>query len=137
MGELLVLPWYIDPKNAALCRKDKEILDAVDLYVGGAERSVHLLYSRFWHKVLFDLGHVSTPGAIHAVDQPGRSSARTIRNEQGAAMSSIPTMWCANTAQMRFACTDVQGARSKDETLEYLGARGLYRFLRRVWRFLR
>ena len=37
----------------------------VDLYVGGAEHAVlHLLYARFWHKMLFDLGHVSTPEPI-------------------------------------------------------------------------
>jgi len=55
---------YIDPKN------DRQPWDPelerywmpVDLYVGGAEHAVlHLLYSRFWHKVLFDRGHVSTP----------------------------------------------------------------------------
>jgi leucyl-tRNA synthetase len=55
---------YLDPKN------DKKFVDPakerywmpVDLYVGGAEHAVlHLLYARFWHKVLFDRGHVSTP----------------------------------------------------------------------------
>jgi leucyl-tRNA synthetase len=55
---------YIDPKNTkALCDKAlaKEWLP-VDLYVGGAEHAVlHLLYSRFWHKVLYDRGHVPTP----------------------------------------------------------------------------
>ncbi len=55
---------YIDPKNTErFC--DPELEKAwmpVDLYVGGAEHAVlHLLYSRFWHKVLFDHGHVSTP----------------------------------------------------------------------------
>jgi len=55
---------YIDPKNSqAFVGADKEKHWApVDLYVGGAEHAVlHLLYSRFWHKVLFDLGHVSQP----------------------------------------------------------------------------
>ena len=60
--------WYflrfLDPKN------DRQFVDPeiekawmpVDLYVGGAELAVlHLLYSRFWHKVLYDRGHVSCP----------------------------------------------------------------------------
>ncbi|OWR29448.1 leucine--tRNA ligase [Saccharibacillus sp. O23] len=54
---------YLDPKNdQELCSKDK--LDywlPVDLYIGGAEHAVlHLLYARFWHKVLYDIGVVST-----------------------------------------------------------------------------
>src|SRR4051812_29577911 len=54
---------YIDPKNNQ-CFVDpakEKYWMPVDLYVGGAEHAVlHLLYSRFWHKILFDLGHVST-----------------------------------------------------------------------------
>jgi leucyl-tRNA synthetase len=55
---------YLDPKNSER-PWDPELEKywmPVDLYVGGAEHAVlHLLYSRFWHKVLFDRGHVSTP----------------------------------------------------------------------------
>jgi leucyl-tRNA synthetase len=55
---------YLDPKNAERPwdpEKERYWMP-VDLYVGGAEHAVlHLLYSRFWHKVLFDRGHVSTP----------------------------------------------------------------------------
>ena len=54
---------YLDPhNNAAFASKDKiDYWAPVDLYVGGAEHAVlHLLYSRFWHKVLYDLGLVNT-----------------------------------------------------------------------------
>ncbi len=53
---------YIDPHNQSLIA-DKELLDhwlPVDLYIGGAEHAVlHLLYARFWHKFLYDIGVVS------------------------------------------------------------------------------
>src|SRR4029453_17612697 len=55
---------YLDPKNdRQLCAPEKaKYWLPVDLYVGGAEHAVlHLLYSRFWHKVLYDRGHVPTP----------------------------------------------------------------------------
>ncbi len=59
--------WYylrfIDPQNdkAAWDKNLEKFWMPVDLYVGGAEHAVlHLLYARFWHKVLFDLGFVST-----------------------------------------------------------------------------
>ncbi|MDO3409135.1 leucine--tRNA ligase [Saccharibacillus sp. CPCC 101409] len=54
---------YIDPKNDnEICAKDKlEYWMPVDLYIGGAEHAVlHLLYARFWHKVLYDIGAVNT-----------------------------------------------------------------------------
>lgn len=55
---------YIDPENdeAPVDRDMESYWMPVDLYVGGAEHAVlHLLYSRFWHKVLYDAGVVSTP----------------------------------------------------------------------------
>ncbi|CAM4350000.1 leucine--tRNA ligase [Saccharibacillus endophyticus] len=54
---------YLDPTNdQELCSKEKsDYWMPVDLYIGGAEHAVlHLLYARFWHKVLFDIGVVNT-----------------------------------------------------------------------------
>ncbi len=70
--------WYylrfLDPKNTQAFI-DPEIERAwmpVDLYIGGAEHAVlHLLYARFWHKVLFDRGLVSTPEPFHKLVNQG------------------------------------------------------------------
>ncbi|MDB4939059.1 MAG: Leucyl-tRNA synthetase, partial [Labilithrix sp.] len=55
---------YLDPKNgrAGWTTEDYDAWMPVDLYVGGSEHAVlHLLYARFWHKVLFDIGRVKHP----------------------------------------------------------------------------
>ncbi|QGJ71612.1 Leucyl-tRNA synthetase [Planctomycetales bacterium 10988] len=70
--------WYylrfIDPKNDQTFvdpAKEKAWMP-VDLYIGGAEHAVlHLLYARFWHKVLFDRGYVSTPEPFHKLVNQG------------------------------------------------------------------
>src|SRR5260370_16554896 len=55
----------------------------VDLYVGGTEHAVlHLLYSRFWHKVLFDLGYLSKPEPFQRLVNQG-----IILGEDGQKMS--------------------------------------------------
>jgi leucyl-tRNA synthetase len=59
----------------------------VDLYVGGVEHAVlHLLYSRFWHKVLYDLGHVSSEEPFHRLFNQGYIQAYAYRDERGQAV---------------------------------------------------
>ena len=56
----------------------------VDLYVGGVEHAVlHLLYSRFWHKVLYDLGKVSTPEPFKRLINQGYIQAYAFKDERG------------------------------------------------------
>jgi len=82
---------YIDPKN------DDKIFDPqkeqywmpVDLYIGGAEHAVlHLLYSRFWHKVLYDLGVVSTDEPFQKLFNQGMILAFAYETQNGAKVAS-------------------------------------------------
>ena len=80
---------YLDPRN------DKRFCDpaieqywmkpaGVDLYVGGAEHAVlHLLYARFWHKVLYDLGHVSSPEPFGKLFNQGMIRSYAYRDSRG------------------------------------------------------
>ena len=55
----------------------------VDLYVGGVEHAVlHLLYARFWHKVLFDLGHVSSSEPYHRLFNQGYILAAAFKDDR-------------------------------------------------------
>ena len=82
--------WYylrfIDPKNdKALVDPEKErYWMPVDLYVGGAEHAVlHLLYARFWHKVLYDIGAVSTKEPFRKLFNQGMILAFSYRDASG------------------------------------------------------
>ncbi|MFF2599179.1 leucine--tRNA ligase [Streptomyces californicus] len=89
---------YLDPNN------DRQLVDpaieqywmgpregqptgGVDLYVGGAEHAVlHLLYARFWSKVLFDLGHISSAEPFHKLYNQGMIQAFVYRDARGIAV---------------------------------------------------
>jgi len=91
---------YADPHNSeAFCAKENEAYwmgprpaehgaqdpGGVDLYVGGVEHAVlHLLYSRFWHKVLFDLGHVTSREPYRRLVNQGYIQAFAYTDSRGA-----------------------------------------------------
>jgi leucyl-tRNA synthetase len=91
---------YTDPNNAErFCAKENEAYwmgprpdehgpddpGGVDLYVGGVEHAVlHLLYSRFWHKVLYDLGHVSSREPYRRLVNQGYIQAFAYTDSRGA-----------------------------------------------------
>ncbi len=87
---------YLDPKNDAQFvapevdgywmggPQAKPQFGGVDLYVGGVEHAVlHLLYARFWHKVLFDLGHLSTVEPFQKLFNQGYIQAAAYTDERG------------------------------------------------------
>ena len=71
----------------------------VDLYVGGVEHAVlHLLYARFWHKVLFDLGHVSSSEPFHRLFNQGYIQAAAYTDDRGHLRRRRPRSTSATAA---------------------------------------
>jgi len=130
---------YIDPTNdrASVARDKEKYWMPVDLYVGGAEHAVlHLLYSRFWHKVLFDLGHVSTPEPfMRLVNQGmilGEDSQKMSKSRGNVIPVDVPVKEFGAETLRVFEM--FMGPLDMVKPWSTRGAEGVYRFLGRVWR---
>ncbi len=137
--------WYylrfIDPKNDhQLIDPDKEkYWMSVDWYIGGAEHAVlHLLYSRFWHKVLYDLGVVSTPepfqklsgvGLVLAAD--GRKMSKSLGNV--VTPNEIVDEYGADALRLY---EGFMGPFENTISWDPASINGVYKFLTRVWEVL-
>ncbi|MDF1813316.1 MAG: leucine--tRNA ligase [Verrucomicrobiales bacterium] len=111
----------------------------VDLYIGGTEHAVlHLLYARFWHKVLFDLGYLKTPEPFHKLVNQG-----LIMGEDGQKMSKsrgnvvnpdeVVDLYGADSLRLYEM---FMGPLEQVKPWSMKGVEGVYRFLGRVWRLV-
>ncbi len=135
---------YCDPRN------DKALIDpaverywmgprGVDLYIGGAEHAVlHLLYARFWHKVLFDAGAVSTPEPFHKLVNQG-----IILGEDNQKMSkSTGNVINPDDVIAEFGADSLRlfemfmGPLEQSKPWSTAGIKGVHGFLARAWRLL-
>jgi leucyl-tRNA synthetase len=132
---------YIDPKNASalIDPKKENYWGTPDLYIGGAEHAVlHLLYARFWHHVLYDLGVVSHPEPFKKLFHQG-----IILGEDGEKMSksrgnvvnpeSIIENYGADALRLYLMFLGPLEAMKPWNTK---GIEGIARFLRKVWRLV-
>ena len=111
----------------------------VDLYVGGTEHAVlHLLYARFWHKVLFDLGHVCTPEPFQRLVNQG-----LILGEDNQKMSkSRGNVVNPDDVVVEYGGDSLRlyemfmGPLEQVKPWQMKGVEGVYRFLARVWRLV-
>ncbi len=111
----------------------------VDLYVGGTEHAVlHLLYARFWHKALYDLGHLSTPEPFQRLVNQG-----LIMGEDGQKMSKSrgnvvnPDTVIEAYGADAFRCYEMfMGPLEQSKPWSMTGVEGVSRFLARVWRLV-
>jgi leucyl-tRNA synthetase len=132
---------YIDPdNNGRLCDEAKgKYWMPVDLYIGGAEHAVlHLLYSRFWHKFLFDIGYVSTKEPFKKLVNQGM-----ILGEDGQKMSKSrgnvvnPDKVVADYGADSMRLYEMfMGPLEAVKPWSMQGVEGVHRFLQRVWRLV-
>ncbi len=111
----------------------------VDLYIGGVEHAVlHLLYARFWHKVLFDLGHVSKPEPFQRLVNQGMilgEDGRKMSKRWGNVIDPLDVIEIYGADAFR--CYEMfMGPLEQMKPWSMKGVEGVSRFLARVWRLI-
>jgi len=129
---------YLDPHN------DHKFVDPelekywmpVDLYIGGAEHAVlHLLYARFWHHVLFDLGYVSTKEPFKKLFNQGMilgNDGSKMSKSRGNVINPDETVTLYGADAMRLY-EMFMGPLDKAKPWKTEGLKGCYRFLIKLW----
>ena len=137
--------WYylrfIDPKNDKMAwDNDKEnYWMPVDLYIGGAEHAVlHLLYSRFWHHVLYDLGLVSTKEPFKKLFNQGMilgSDGTKMSKSRGNVINPDETVDIYGSDSLRIY-EMFMGPLDKGKPWSTTGLQGCSRFIKKLWSIL-
>ena len=132
---------YTDPwnKNAAFDFEAQKYWMPVDIYVGGAEHTVgHLLYARFWQKVLFDAGLVSHPEPFQKLAHQGLvlgpDGEKMSKSRGNVVPADIAKSESGADAVRMYIC--FMGPFEKDKPWSMTGIDGVRRFLDRTWRLV-
>ena len=130
---------YISPRDGrSFCDPVLEKLwMPVDLYVGGSEHAVlHLMYARFWHKVLFDLGYLSTREPFPKLRHQGiilGEDSRKMSKSRGNVVNPDEVVKLYGADSLRLF-EMFMGPLEEMKPWSTRGVEGVYRFLNRVWR---
>ena len=137
--------WYylrfLDPRNPdeAWSREKEEYWMPVDLYLGGTEHAVlHLLYARFWHKVLYDLDLVSTKEPFQRLRNQGMilgENGEKMSKSRGNVVNPDDVIHDFGADSLRLFLMFL-GPLERDKPWNTSGIEGIHRFLSRVWRLI-
>ena len=132
---------YLDPSNdeKAWDSEKEKYWMPVDLYIGGAEHAVlHLLYSRFWHHVLFDLGLVSTKEPFKKLFNQGMilgQDGSKMSKSRGNVINPDETVETYGSDSMRIY-EMFMGPLDKAKPWSTTGLQGCSRFIKKLWSVL-
>ena len=137
--------WYylrfMDPHNteAAWDPEREKYWGPVDLYLGGTEHAVlHLLYARFWHKVLYDLGLVSTAEPFQKLRNQGMilgENGEKMSKSRGNVVNPDDVIAAQGADSLRLYLMFL-GPLERDKPWNTHGIEGVRRFLDRAWRLV-